>query len=148
MSEHRIKLRWLRDEKTFTREQYSRDHQITLDLQTLKASSASEFGGSEGHSDPEQMLAASVSSCHMLTFLAVLANRGILLDQYQDEAVATLGKNAEGQTVVTRITLNPQTAFADGHQQTPEALEKFHERAHRACFIANSIRSEVIVNLT
>jgi organic hydroperoxide reductase OsmC/OhrA len=148
MSEHRIKLKWLRDEKTFSRESYSRDHQITLQDQALNASSAIEYGGSEHHSDPEQMLAAAVSSCHMLTFLAVLANRGIVLDQYQDEAVAVLGKNAEGQSAVVQVKLNPKVSFAPGHQQAPDALEKFHQRAHRACFIANSIRAEVLVNLS
>lgn len=145
MSEHRIQLTWSRNNQTFERGNYSRDHQIHFDQQTLNASSATAYGGNADHSDPEQMLAAAVSSCHMLTFLAVVANRGLVVEHYEDEATAELGKNTEGKIVVTKITLHPKVTFSNGIQPTVDELDNYHERAQRNCFIGNSVSSDVVV---
>ena len=144
MSEHRIELRWAREGAEFTRENYSRSHQIQFPGgQTLRASAAAAYGGDPTHVDPEQQLLAALSSCHMLTFLAVCANRGLVIEDYADQASTTLAKNAEGQTALTLCTLRPKVRFAPQSGPDQAQFAQLHARAHRACFIANSIRSEV-----
>lgn len=146
MSEHRIQLLWTRDGATFERNNYNRDHRIVYaGGQSIDASAAVGYGGRESHVDPEQQLLGALSSCHMLTFLAVAANRGYVVDRYEDDAEAALGKNAEGQVAVTTATLRPRIRFAGDTVPSAEDVAKFHERAHRACFIANSIRTLVSI---
>jgi organic hydroperoxide reductase OsmC/OhrA len=146
MSEHRIDLSWRRDGAPFAREGYPRDHGIAFSGgQRLAASSAPGYGGNPDHADPEELLLAALSSCHMLTFIAVCANRGYVVDAYDDPAIAVLGKDEEGRTAVTHATLKPRVRFADGKAPTPEEFERLHERAHRACFIGNSVRTKVTI---
>lgn len=147
MSEHRVKLVWVRDNAPFERNNYSRDHRVVYASgQSIDASAAVGFGGRETHVDPEQQLLGALSSCHMLTFLAVAANRGYVIDRYEDDAVAELGKNPDGQTAVTTATLRPRIHFAGESVPSAEDLSKLHERAHRACFVANSIRTAVKID--
>ncbi len=144
MSEHRVKLVWVRENAPFERNNYSRDHRVVYSGgQSVDASAAAGYGGSDSRVDPEQQLLGALSSCHMLTFLAVAANRGYVIDRYEDDAVAELGKNAEGQTAVTTATLRPRIHFAGQSVPSSEDLSKLHDRAHRACFVANSIRTVV-----
>ncbi len=144
MSEHRVKLVWVRENAAFERDNYSRDHRVVYSGgQSVDASAAVGYGGSETRVDPEQQLLGALSSCHMLTFLAVAANRGYVIDRYEDDAVAELGKNAEGQTAVTTATLRPRIHFAGQSVPSGGDLSKLHDRAHRACFVANSIRTVV-----
>jgi organic hydroperoxide reductase OsmC/OhrA len=146
MSEHRIQLLWTRDGATFERNNYNRDHRIVYaGGQAIDASAAVGYGGRESHVDPEQQLLGALSSCHMLTFLAVAANRGYVVDRYEDDAEAALGKDAEGRVAVTTATLRPRIRFAGDDVPSAEDVAKFHERAHRACFIANSIRTHVSI---
>jgi organic hydroperoxide reductase OsmC/OhrA len=81
----------------------------------------------------------------MLTFLALAAKRRFVVESYEDEAVGELGQNAEGRMMMTRVTLHPSVRFAAG--QTPDAatLAQLHEKAHKYCFIANSVTTEVVV---
>ena len=81
----------------------------------------------------------------MLTFLAVAANRKLTLDLYEDDAVAELGKSAEGKMFVSRVTLRPRVRFSGDNAPSREDIAKLHERAHSACFIANSVKSEVVL---
>jgi organic hydroperoxide reductase OsmC/OhrA len=145
MSEHRISLKWARNGGPFARGNYSPDHEILAGGQTLRASSAPDYGGNAAHADPEQLLASSLSSCHMLTFLALCANRAYVIDTYTDDAVALLGKNAEGKNAVVQVTLAPKVRFSGDKRPTGEEFVKLHERAHGACFIANSVRTAVDV---
>jgi len=82
----------------------------------------------------------------MLTFLAVCANRGFVVDSYADEAIATLGKNAEGKMAVLHATLAPKVAFAGDKRPTGEEYAALHQRAHAGCFIANSVKTVVVVD--
>lgn len=146
MSEHRINLQWSRDGGPFERGNYAKVHEIRYTGgETLRASPAPAYGGDDAHADPEQLLLSALSSCHMLTFLAVAANRGYVVDRYEDAAVASLGKNADGKTALIEATLAPRVAFAPG--KIPDAAEfaALHERAHAACFIANSVKTVVHV---
>lgn len=146
MSEHHTSVSWLRDNAPFERGNYVREHQLRFERgQTLLNSAAPGYGGLRNATDPEELLLGALSSCHMLTFLALCANRGYLLDSYHDDAVATLDKNADGKFAVTRAQLNPRTAFSGDKQPTPEELDTLHERAHANCFIANSVTCEVVV---
>ena len=109
------------------------------------ADSAPDWRGSELNSNPEQTLAASLSSCHMMTFLALAAKMSWPVIGYKDNAIATLGKNSKGQMSVTKIELNPKVEFSDGFSANSEEMKKVQERAHRYCFIANSLSDEVKV---
>lgn len=146
MSEHRTSITWQRDDGPFERGNYRREHALRFERgQTLINSAAPGYGGQGDATDPEELLLAALSSCHMLTFLALCANRGYGLERYDDEAVATLDKNADGKFAVTRAQLNPRTVFSGERQPNPEELQVLHQRAHANCFIANSVRCEVVV---
>lgn len=142
--EHRIVASWDRGNSIFERGNYGKDHRITFaGGQEIGASSAASYGGNAGLADPEQLLLAALSSCQMLTFLAVAANRGYVIDSYQDDAVCELGQNAEGQTAVVRAVLTPKVRFSGEKRPDPEQFRQLHERAHKACFIGNSLRTKV-----
>ncbi|MEO8670142.1 MAG: OsmC family protein [Tahibacter sp.] len=144
MSEHHTTLQWSRADTAFERGNYVRDHEIRFEGgQTVRNSAAVGYGGDANASNPEELLLAALSSCHMLTFLAIVANRGYVVDQYVDAAVAMLDKNADGKMAVTRAILNPRIQFSDGNQPSSEELATLHQRAHANCFIANSVRCEV-----
>jgi len=146
MAEHRISLNWQREDGPFERGNYVKDHHIRFQGgQVLGGSAAADFGGNAGYADPEQMLLSALSSCHMLTFLAVAANRGYTLDSYADDAEAELGKDAEGRTAVTRALLQPRVAFSGEKRPSNDEIAQLHARAHKACFISNSVRSQVDV---
>lgn len=146
MSEHRIRLEWSRDGAPFERNNYRRSHRVVYSGgQAIDASAAVGYGGTEREVDPEQQLLGALSSCHMLTFLAVAANRGFVVDAYDDDASAELGKTADGQTAVTTATLRPRIRFAPQNVPSAEDIAKLHERAHRACFIANSVKTTVTI---
>ena len=146
MDEHRTTLTWQRIGAPFERGNFPRDHLIAFDGgQTVQVSAAAGYGGNPAHADPEQLLVAALSSCHMLTFLAVVANRGHVVEEYRDEAAGTLGKDAEGRTAVTDVVLRPRVRFGGERVPSSDDVTKFHERAHAACFIANSVRAAVRV---
>src|SRR5213079_296336 len=88
--------------------------------------------------DPEEAFVAALSSCHMLWFLSLAAERNYLVEYYEDSAEGVLGKNAEGKLAITTVTLQPQIRFSPTHSPTPEQLMELHHLAHDACFIANS----------
>jgi organic hydroperoxide reductase OsmC/OhrA len=93
--------------------------------------------------DPEEAFVASLSSCHMLWFLSIAARRGFLIERYRDEAVGVMGRNADGKTAMTVVTLRPDVAFA-GERLPPRAeLDAMHHEAHEQCYIANSVTTDV-----
>src|SRR5207249_12133002 len=93
----------------------------------------------------EEAFVASLSSCQMLTFLAVAAKKKFVLDEYVDEAVGHMEKNAEGRLAITRVTLRPQLKFSGDKQPTPEEIEEINHMAHEQCFIANSVKTEITI---
>jgi len=146
MSEHRIGLNWSRDGGAFARGNHKSAHEIRYSGgQQLKLGPSPELGGDPALADPEQLLLSALSSCHMLTFLAVAANRGYVVDSYQDEAVAVLDRNEDGKMAVIAATLAPRVTFSGEKQPTADEYAKLHERAHAACFIAHSVRTRVDV---
>jgi organic hydroperoxide reductase OsmC/OhrA len=146
MSEHKATIHWRRETADFTYESYNRDHDWQFDAGiTVRASATPEYKGSAACVDPEEAFVASVASCHMLTFLAIACRKRYTLDDYRDLATGVLEKNADGRLAITTITLQPQVKFAGEKTPTPEELAQMHEQAHQACFIANSVKTEVIL---
>jgi len=138
-----------RCEGDFPEGRYSRAHRWRFDGGATVAASASPGNVPAPWSDPagvdpEEALVAAVSSCHMLWFLHLARDSGLNVAAYSDEARGTLGKGADGKMAVTRIVLRPNIAFA-GEPPTGEALAGLHHAAHERCFIANSLKSEVVV---
>ncbi|HEU4409182.1 MAG TPA: OsmC family protein [Polyangiaceae bacterium] len=145
MSEHRAHISWQRDGADFGYESYPRDHDWRFGTgSSLRASAAHEYRGNPALPNPEEALVGALSSCHMLTFLAIAARKGLTVDAYEDEAVGHLEKNAEGRLAVTRVLLRPRVRFA-GQAPDAAALAALHESAHRGCFIANSVKTDVRV---
>ena len=146
MSEHRATIAWRRETPDFTPETYDRDHTWSFgDTIEVRASAAPDYRGSEELVDPEQGYVAALSSCHMLTFLALASKRGFTVDAYTDDAVGHLEKNDAGRMAMTRVELHPTVTFAAGAAPSEAELANLHEKAHKYCFIANSVRTEITV---
>lgn len=115
-----------------------RAHTIELAEQRLAASSAPEFGGDPDRADPEELFVASLSSCHMLWFLALARAEMIDVVSYEDEAEGEL----DGERFI-RVMLRPRVAF--DVEIEAERVESLHHRAHERCFISNSVNCPVEV---
>jgi organic hydroperoxide reductase OsmC/OhrA len=94
--------------------------------------------------DPEEAFVASLSSCHMLFFVAFAAQEKFRVDSYADRAEGVMEKNAEDRIAMTRVTLRPKVAFSGERTPSREEIDHLHHRAHEACYIANSVKTEVI----
>jgi organic hydroperoxide reductase OsmC/OhrA len=146
MSEHKISLEWKRATPDFQYQTYNRDHTWKFDGgHGMQASAAPAYLGNPKNVDPEEAFVASLSSCHMLTFLAVACKRKFVLDEYTDEAVGHMEKNAEGKLAITRVTLKQKLKFSGDKQPTAEEIDEMNHAAHDQCFIANSVKTEVTV---
>jgi organic hydroperoxide reductase OsmC/OhrA len=140
MAEHHIKLVWEKGDAPFTYNAYPRNHALSFKngQETLTASAASAYKGDPGKADPEDLLVASLSSCHMLGFLAIATKKKVTVIAYEDDAVGFL-ENDGGKLWMTRVILRPRvTCDADA-----ATLADIHHLAHEACFIANSVKTEV-----
>jgi organic hydroperoxide reductase OsmC/OhrA len=146
MSHHRTRLAWARRTPDFDYDTYGREHTLTFGGGTrLEASAASEYRGDAARPNPEEQLVGALSSCHMLTFLAICARKKLVVDAYDDEAEGVLEKNAEGRLAVTRVVLRPLVRFAAGIALDAAKLAELHASAHRGCFIASSVMTVVTV---
>jgi len=145
VSEHRVHVSWERGGVDFGYESYPRAHRWRFEGGVeVPASAAPAFHGNPERVDPEAAFVAALSSCHMLTFLAVASRKRLVVDAYEDEAVGFLAKNEAGKLAMTRVVLRPRVVFA-GAAPAAEVVADLHERAHRECFIANSVRTDVAV---
>jgi organic hydroperoxide reductase OsmC/OhrA len=153
MSEHRAIIRWKRTSEDFLKGKYSREHTWTFDggITVQASASPSVVPGPWSNPacvDPEEAFVASVSSCHMLTYVYLACQRGFQVDRYEDEAVGVMSKNEKGVPWVSPITLRPQIAYSGDKLPTSADEQHLHHLAHEQCFIANSIKTEVIVRST
>ncbi len=141
MAEHKIALSWERGDKPFTYEGYSRNHAITFKNEApVTFSTSPTYKGDPSKGDPEDLLVAALSSCHMLSFLAIACKKKVTVDSYQDDAVGFL-ENDGGKLWMTRAVLRPLVkSSADA-----ALLAEIHHLAHEACFIANSVKTVVTV---
>ena len=147
----RVTIEWHRDGAVFTDGKYTRGHRWIFDggveVPASSAPSSVPLPYSRADAvDPEEALCASVSSCHMLFFLAFAAKKGFVVDSYRDEAVATMTRNERAKLYVSAISLNPDVTFSGERQPDPAELADLHHRSHAECYIANSILAEVTVS--
>lgn len=148
MSDLAIQLHWHRREAALTPGAYSAEHTVLYnDSFDVMVDAAPDWGGDPANTNPEQALASALSSCHMMTFLALAAKAGWPVASYHDHAVAHLGKNPRGQMSVTRIELHPVVRFDTGFEVGPEEMAQMQDRAHRYCFIANTLADSVDVTV-
>jgi organic hydroperoxide reductase OsmC/OhrA len=148
VAEHGAVIEW-RSDGRFASGRYSRAHAWRFDGGAeLKGSSSPHVVptpmSDPAGVDPEEALIASASSCHMLWFLHVARDAGFDVASYRDAATGRMGKDERGRIAITRIVLRPEIAFA-GEAPDAEALARLHHDAHEACFIANTLRCEVVV---
>ena len=143
MSEHAATIEWKRTTPDFSYATYTRDHVWRFGGGiSVEASAAPAYKGNPALVDPEEAFVASLSSCHMLTFLALCTKERLVVDRYVDHAVGHLEKRADGRLCMARVVLRPRIEFG-GDGPPPELLARLHHDAHEACFIANSVTTEV-----
>lgn len=149
MSTYHATVRWRRGSDAFAGYKYSRGHEWAFDEGIVVPASASPHVVRAPWSvtaavDPEEAFSAALASCHMLFFLAYAAKAGYIVDSYEDQVEGTLAKNLEGKEVMTRVVLRPRVTF-QGRAPGEAEFRELHHRAHEDCYIANSVRSEVVV---
>ena len=144
MGEHRVALSWQKGEAPFTYEAYPRNHEIAFKdgAERLTASAAGAYRGDTSKADPEDLLVAALSSCHMLSFLAIAAKKRLTVLSYDDDAAGFLEQEG-GKLWMTRVVLRPKVTFEP--QLQPQLLAEIHHLAHESCFIANSVKTNVTV---
>jgi organic hydroperoxide reductase OsmC/OhrA len=151
MSTYTAKIVWKTDSPdTFTKNRYTRGHTWSFDGGIAVTASSSPHAvrvpfSIEEAVDPEEALVAAASSCHMLTFLWVAAKRGFRIDSYEDDAVGEMDESGGGKPWVSKITLDPKIEWAGDTRPTADEIAEMHHAAHEGCYIANSIKSEVVV---
>ncbi len=148
MSELSISLLWQLNSGELSPGKYSNKHEIIYndDFKVI-GDAAPSWKGNPDYTNPEQALAAALSSCHMMTFLALAAKAKWPVCAYQDTAIAHLGKNSEGKMSINKIDLHPKVTFAADFNVSAKEMAEMQERAHRYCFVASSLSKEVDVNI-
>ena len=149
MSAYTATIRWDRTGGEFAKGQYSRGHEWAFDGGAVVPASASPENvppgtADEAAVDPEEAFIAALSSCHMLFFLDFSRRAGFVVDDYVDEAEGVMEKRTDGRIAMTRVTLRPRITWG-GDAPDEAAIADLHHRAHEACFIANSVTTEVTV---
>jgi organic hydroperoxide reductase OsmC/OhrA len=150
MQQFEAQVSWQRDGAAFSDNRYSRAHQWLFDGGLRVPASSSPLSvplpmSDPAALDPEEALVAALSSCHMLFFLSLAAQRGFVVDTYRDDAVGIMDRNAAGKKALTLITLRPAIAFGGERQPGRAEIEAIHHDAHEQCYIANSIRADVVI---
>jgi organic hydroperoxide reductase OsmC/OhrA len=151
MSEYRVTIEWTTaaTASDFAKGRYSREHRWTFDGGVVVEASSSPSvvpvpWSNPAHVDPEEAYVAAISSCHMLTFLYLAAKAGFVVTYYRDEAVGVMTRTAQGVAWVSRVTLAPRLRYAD-RQPSDAELAQLHHAAHEGCFIANSVKTEIVI---
>jgi organic hydroperoxide reductase OsmC/OhrA len=150
MATYRATSDWrLEPEGDFPNGRYSRGHSLTFGsgVEVPGTASAHVVGNRwsvEGAVDPEEMLVGSINTCHMLTFLHIAREAGFLVTRYRDEAEGAMARREDGEMWVSRVVLRPEITY-QGRQPTPAERDELHQKAHHMCFIANSVKTEIVV---
>ena len=150
MASYTATVLWTRDDAAFSDGQYSRAHEISFDGGISIAGSSSPHVvkvplSREDAVDPEEMLVAALSSCHMLTFLDLARRAGFVIDAYKDVAEGKMGKDERGRLAVTQVKLNPVIIWSGEKRPVPEGVRELHHKAHELCFIANSFLGDIAI---
>jgi organic hydroperoxide reductase OsmC/OhrA len=150
MHEYQARIHWERGAAPFTDNRYSRGHTWHFDGGVEVPASSSPHTvrlpmSVEAAVDPEEALVAALSSCHMLWFLSLAASERWRVDQYTDDAIGVMGRNAAGKVAMLSVTLRPRVSFSGERLPSRAEIQQLHHRAHEECFIANSVTTEVRV---
>ena len=150
MSKHTATICWNNNGPDFLARRYSREHTLHFDGGAVVLGSPSPQivpapWSNPAAVDPEEAFVAAVSSCHMLWFLHVACDAGFLVESYEDEAEGMMTKNERGALWINRITLQPRITWGSSKQPTKDEVEHLHHLAHEQCFIAHSVKTEIIV---
>jgi organic hydroperoxide reductase OsmC/OhrA len=149
MSTYVATVDWRRD-GDFASRRYSRGHTLGFEggltvPGTCSPANVNPRYAVEGALDPEQAFTASIAACHMLWFLDIAARAGFVVESYADDAEGTLASGPSGKQVMTRVVLRPKLVFSGARLPSPEELEALHREAHEECFIANSVKTEIVI---
>lgn len=150
MSTHAAIIRWQNTGPDFLKRQYSREHTWHFDGGAVVPASPSPHvvpapWSNAASVDPEEAFVASVASCHMLWFLHIARDAGFEPASYEDHAEGVMTKNEEGRLWISRVALKPRVIWKGERRPSDDELGQLHHRAHEECFIANSIKTEVVV---
>ena len=148
MSQYTAQIIWERGDQAFLDNRYSRKHLIRFDGGVELPASSSVHSVPAPLSDPtavdpEELFVAAISNCHMLWFLSIAARQGFRVDRYLDTALGVLEKDSGGKMAMTKVTLRPEVQFSGLRLPARSDIERMHHEAHEACYIANSVKSEV-----
>ena len=148
--EYQARIHWERGAAPFTDNRYSRGHTWHFDGGVEVPASSSPHTvrlpmSVEAAVDPEEALVAALCSCHMLWFLSLAASERWRVDQYTDDAIGVMGRNAAGKVAMVSVTLRPRVSFSGERLPSQAEIQQLHHRAHEECFIANSVTTEVRV---
>jgi organic hydroperoxide reductase OsmC/OhrA len=150
MHRYEARVTWQRDGAKFSDNRYSRSHEWSFDGGVTVQASSSPLTVKVPYSvaeavDPEEALVAATSSCHMLWFLSIAVRQGFVVERYSDEAIGVMEENADGKLAFSRITLRPRIEFVGEKRPSPEEIAALHHAAHEECFIANSLKCDVVI---
>jgi organic hydroperoxide reductase OsmC/OhrA len=150
MSEHKARVHWTQAQGDFLKGTYSREHTWTFDGGMTVAASSSPANvripfSNPANVDPEEAFVASLSSCHMLTYLYLASRKGFEISSYEDDAVGLMTKNDRGIPWVSSVILHPRITYAGAKTPTAEEAGQMHHDAHEQCFIANSVKTDIKV---
>lgn len=150
MSNHQATVSWKCGGQEFAKGRYSREHTWRFDGGlTVPASPSPQVvpapWSNPAAMDPEEAFVAAIASCHMLTFLWLAGRAGFIAEGYEDTAVGVMGKNERGVPWVSEVRLQPEIQWTGPTLPTPADLERLHQEAHNQCFIAQSVRTKVVV---
>jgi organic hydroperoxide reductase OsmC/OhrA len=150
MSEHKARIDWKLTQGDFLKGAYSREHTWTFDGGVTVPASSSPAAvrvpfSNPANVDPEEAYVASLSSCHMLTYLYIASRKGFEISAYEDDAVGVMTKNEKGIPWVSSVVLHPRITYNGAKKPTPEEISHMHHDAHEQCFIANSVKTDVKV---
>lgn len=151
MGTYTATIQWIRNtNESFTDNRYSRGHTWSFDGGTTVQASASPHivplpYSIEANVDPEEAFVASISSCHMLFFLSIAAKRGFIVEQYTDHATGFMGKDNDGKNFIKKVILAPEIQFSESAKPSKDEISDIHHESHEQCFIANSVKSKVVV---
>jgi len=141
-----VKISWKNEKEDFSYFEYDRTHTWEFEGgKKMIASAAPEYIGNIDYINPEEALAAALSSCHMMSFLYIASKKKFIVESYEDQSEAVLEKNSKNKMAVTKLYLRPKITFRGENQPSKEMVNLLHEKAHEECFIANSVLTEIII---
>ncbi|HEY5447241.1 MAG TPA: OsmC family protein [Polyangia bacterium] len=151
MAQHKAKIEWKCTTPDFRLGKYTREHTWSFDGGVSVPASAAPAvvpapWSNPAHVDPEEAFVASISSCHMLTYLHVARLAGFQIESYADEAVGEMAKNERGVAWVAVVTLNPTIVYSGDKRPTHEQEAELHHKAHDGCFVSQSVKTDVKVS--